>query len=170
MNAHASEEYPEESIEETNILSSNRQQDIIDFYNGETDTRAIVFSNQELFNELQANGIDIYDILTQKEVEQAIAEDSSLTRAAGQTQVVSTGKYTWTLYLSSTYTKIFKYGGQDAGIILGLLGFSKTGVVLELVGILLSELDTSRGIYLNLKNINIQGAQPSITVTGWGYK
>lgn len=60
MSAHASEEYPEKSIEETNFLSSNRQQDIIDFYNGETDTRAISFSNQELFNELQANGIDIY--------------------------------------------------------------------------------------------------------------
>lgn len=167
---HGAGENSDETTEQNVDLVSDRQQYINDFYAGEIDARAISFSNQELFDELEANGIDIYDIFTQEEIDQAIAEDTSPLRAAGKTQAVSTGDYTWTLYLSSTYTKVLKYGGQASGIILGLLGFGKTGAVLELAGIPLSELDSSRGIYLNLKNVNIQGAQPSITVTGWGYQ
>lgn len=129
--------------------------------------QVIYYTNQQLFDSLEAKGYSLSDIYTEEELEQAKAEDMS---RAGVTKAVSTGKYTWDLYLSSAYTKALVLGGDAAGIILSLLGFGTAGGVVSLGVLPLNLLDTSKGIYLNLKNINIQGGSPSITITGWGYQ
>ncbi|KAA9300951.1 hypothetical protein HMPREF2829_08260 [Aerococcus sp. HMSC072A12] len=125
------------------------------------------YSNQQLFDALEAEGYDLRDIYTEEEIQLAKAEDMS---RAGVTQVVSTGQYTWDLYLSSAYTKAIAVSGDVASTVLGFLGFGKAGAILELGTLPLNSLDTSKGIYLNLKNVNIPGGQPTVTITGWGYQ
>lgn len=133
---------------------------------------AVGLTNQMLFDELETQGYDLHDIYTDEEIEMAIAEDNSPFRAAGKTQMVSTGENTWTLYLNSTYVKTIASLGQGAiAIISGLLGGVGVAGLSTFLGSMASEfLDTDKGVYINFKNQNIPGGLPQATPISWGYQ
>ena len=124
-----------------------------------------VFSNQQLFDEIENQGYELTDIFTEEEIEFYKAQDKM---RAGQTQWVNNSDGTSTLYLSSAYTKTISGLGPGASAIIGSLigGFLGAGFGAYLGEIASSNVDTNRGIYINFDTNMDYVLYPS----GWGYQ
>jgi len=131
---------------------------------------ALNLSNRRLFEELENQGYSVNDIFTEEEIQQYLSEDML---RAGSTQLVTTGENTWTLYLSSAYTKVISSLGSAAGTIIGALlggGIGTTALGTFLGSLASQNIDGSRGIYIDFVNQSTVGAGPLVSPVGWGYQ
>lgn len=134
------------------------------------------YSNQQLFDELENQGYELTDIFTEEEIQMYKSQD--MTRA-GQTTLNIHNDGSATLYLSSAYTKTIAALGSGAataiGGVIGLLG----GVVGTIAGgsfgsflgtIATSNVDTSKGIYINFGRSGDQTSGYVLAPSSWGYQ
>lgn len=126
-------------------------------------------SNQDLFDELEKHGYNLNDIFTKQEIKKYKSEDQL---RAGKTQFVETGDSTSTLYLSSAYTKtIAALGAAASTVIGGLIGGTVGGSIgAFLSSIAGSNIDTSKGIYINFKAQRDATGQYVLVAQKWGYQ
>lgn len=125
-----------------------------------------VFTNQQLFDALEAEGYKLTDIFTQEEIEYYKAQDKL---RAGKTQWVGHKDGSATLYLSSAYTKTIKVLGSAAAGAIGAVagGGIASGALAGLLGGMVAEnIDGSKGIYIEFSQDPNHIFYPS----GWGYQ
>lgn len=165
------------SAAETNASSVNSNTDDQNTYSDFKQVKETkVFTNQQLFDELESQGYELTDIFTEEEIESYKAEDKL---RAGQTTLNIHNDGTATLYLSSAYTKTISGLGVGAGnIIGGVIGFLG-GPIVSLGGSALggflgqiasTNLDTTKGIYIKFAAAGDDISGYVLSPSSWGYQ
>lgn len=139
--------------------------EINEVHNSGTNNKVVetkLLTNQQLFDELEKQGFELTDIFTEEEINTYKAQDKL---RAGNTTLNIHEDGSATLYLSSAYTKTISGLGVGAGnIIGGLIGtlggpasmFAGTGLGGYLGQIAISDLDTTKGIYIKFDRPEIK--------------
>lgn len=127
----------------------------------------VSFTNEELFEVLEANGYNVKSIIGEEEYKNALVQD--MLRRGGT--YISTNKHGFTLYLNSAVCKVIFWGGTGAAAavigtllagVLGPAGISAVqGVISGVMGIAGSKA-TERGIYIRFSNKG--------NLVSWGYQ
>lgn len=133
-------------------------------------------SNQQLFDELENQGYELTDIFTEEEIQMYQSQDMM---RAGQTTLNIHNDGSATLYLSSAYTKTIAALGSGAataiGGVIGLLGGGIGTIAGGSFGSFLgtiatSNIDTSKGIYINFGRSGNQTSGFVLAPSSWGYQ
>lgn len=135
----------------------------------ESQSHMKIFSNQQLFDELEKNGYNLNDFFTKKEIKDYKAEDQL---RIGKTSYIDHGNRKSTLYLSSAYTKVIAGGGSAAitvisGLIDGIPASSMSAFVSSIAS---ANIDTNKDIYLKMSTVKDAAGNYVVKGDSWGYQ